>query len=168
MSEFEYEKKDLLIRRSFDDYHDNAHKRVREAEMSTRVDYSFIAEFAFSKYGSVGEFQTRIGRIQPHDELGRTSLLLCLIDTDIDDTLIYLDATSEEGFITPRSRQRISHNRLGDIGIVEEGYLLGPHNVLTPASDHRPDELTSHAHWNGPNDTRTSALSLHGIHLSSD
>lgn len=157
----------LIIPRNFDDYLDNAHKRTREEDMTTAVNYSFIAELVASNYGGVGEFQAKLARVTTN-EMGKTSLLLCLIDTDTNDSLIFLDSTSEDGYITPNNRRRITHNRFQNIGTVSEGYLLGPDTALAPTTLHQPEDLVAHASWAGPRDTRTGVLRLSGIELGNN
>ena len=163
----EQERRPPIIPRTISDYLDNSRKRTREQDMNTAVEYSFVAELIGSSYGAAGEFQAKLAQVITH-EVGRVSLLLCLIDTDTNDSLVFLDATSKEGFITPIEARRIYHNRLRNIGTIAEGYLLGPDTALKPTEIDRPEELVTHAAWQGSHDTRTGVLRLHGIELGNN
>ena len=151
----------------FDDYVNNASQRVREDELDEATQYSLIAELTLSSYGGFGELQTRIDRVVLN-ELGKASLRLRLLDTDSGDFMINLDAHSQNGFIQPSRIQRLNHNRMGNLGAITQGYLLGPDAVLAPISTDVPEQLPTHASWRGPGDTRTSILELGGILIGRD
>ncbi len=163
----ELERPPVIIPRDYSDYLDNAHKRTREEDMNTSVQYSFIADLVGSSYGAAGEFQAKLARVFT-DEMGRTSLLLCLLDTDTDDSLIFLNSTTDNGFIIPDGPRRIYHNRLQNLGTVAEGYLLGPDAAFEPTTLEEPEDLIARAQWSGPHDTRTSVLRLQGIEVGNN
>ena len=165
MSEIDYPP--VIIPRNYSDYIDNAHNRTREEDMNTSTQYSFIAELIGSHYGAAGEFQAKLSKVLT-DEVGRTSLLLCLLDPEAKGALVLLDSTSNNGFITPDSSRRIYHNRLQNIGTVSEGYLLGPDVSFAPTTLAIPQDLDAQAHWSGPHDTRTGVLHLQGIEVSNN
>lgn len=172
------EKPPLVTGRTWDDYYTNMHKRVHEEDMDTSVDYSLIAQMVFSQYGEIAEFQTRLARVGLTEEMGRASLILCIIDPETNDAMGYLESDSVDGIITPLSQRRLSHHRVQGIGAIEAGYLIGPDAALVPQSAEHPHELTASAYANDPNnarrgffvptDTRTSSLELQGIYLGRD
>lgn len=163
----ESEQSPVIIPRSYSDYLDNAHKRTFEDDMNTSVNYSFIAELIGSNYGAVGEFQAKLAQVITN-EMGKTSLILCLLDTDTQDSLIFLNSTTDNGFVIPDVKRRIYHNRLQNLGTISEGYLLGPDLVFEPTETEEPESLVDHARWAGPRDTRTGVLHLQGVEVSNN
>ena len=160
------ERPPLITPRSWDDYHDNIHRRVRNEDMDTSADYSLIAHMDVSQYGEIAEFQARLARGPLLNELGAKSLMLCLIDREINDAFAYLDALSDDGLITTKQSRRLTHPRYQNIGVVKAGYLLGPEDALQTRTYRNPAELHDHA-WN-PHDTRTQSLAIGSIFLTSD
>lgn len=151
---------------AYSTYLDNLSKRVREPEMDTASTYSFIAELTMSRFGEAAEFQARLAQIIP-GKMGQAGLLLCLLDPETDDTMLFMNADSTDGKITPQGNQRITHYRDGNLGTVAGGYLLHSDSDLEPRHITEPESLNTHAAWSS-GDTRTAALALEGIFLSTN
>lgn len=154
-----------VIPRSYADYLRNLDLRVKEDEMNSSTTYSLLAELAFSKIGTVGEFHARLSAINQH-EMGRASLVLCVLEHDSDETLVTLDVESINGILVPFASRRILHPQIGTLGVIEKGYLLTPEDDSKPLAIDEPSALDAHARptWDGnPDDTRTKALETLGI-----
>lgn len=153
-----------IIPRPYRDYENNLANRVREPEMNTSESYALLAELDQSPYGRAGELQVRLAKVQPNELGKRASLLICVLDPELDDALVYLNAESHDGLITP-TRRRITHPKYNNIGIISQGYLLKPDDILTLSEAGEPETLDERAPHHSFTDTRTSVLSLSGISL---
>lgn len=141
-------------------YNDAIDQRVKEPEMKLHGAYSLYAQLDLTS-SDVGEFHTRLDRVATYGA-GQAALVLCLFEPATDEMLVAIEATSNDGIIQPlnKSRIRIAHPYLNNIGVITEGYLLNtPEPSLTDEAT--PRELTEHAEP----DTLTSAFATQGIIL---
>ena len=145
----------------------NIDKRVKEADMRTHEPYSFVAQLDLTSFGEISEFKVQLDQVIRH-EMGKASLLLCVFDASNDETLLYMNASSDDGIVAPLERNRLAHPRLGNIGVITHGYLLESPAELSLRAQTTLHELDSQADPRDYRDTRTSAFSSEGIYLGSD
>lgn len=148
-------------------YEHNLDRRVREPEMQANdALYSFVASLSMSRYGEVGEFQARIAYLDIRSP-GEAGLLLCLLEPQTEDPLVVLGAASKNGLIEPSDKdRRLIHDPEGNLGKIQEGYLLEAPAELAPRELEHPHSLEWHA--SDYTDTRTRSFAIDGIFLGSD
>lgn len=150
---------------SYQAYLDTMASRVRESEMEEDTPYSFVARLKMSPYHAA-EFQAELSQVQRLD-LGRAAIILTLLNPEDNDTLLALDAMSENGSITPNTDRRLTHPRHETIGTVIGGYLLQHDPHLAIRSREEPHTLIAGA-TGEYRDTRTSAFERNKIIIGYD